>query len=171
MKKSDLLLLALLMFTLQACSLFTPAGISPSPTDTLQPSTARPQVSITPGSSAIYLPNGDYVIRVFFLLISSGRDSDAMELLDKSLFSDPATKQAWSEPYKSIASLEVVSLEPWEQTSWQNNQQTYRVVLNVQLKPGLASSGWAKGQNTRWVTLTRDPTLKLWRIHSIASHP
>jgi hypothetical protein len=138
---------------------------SPSPMATAEEVVASPQVP---------LPSGEDVVRTFFNLIGEKRIPEAMGMMDSSMAPDEKAKQIWEANFKSLSSVSVNSIEPWEQEGCPCNRQTYKVTLNITVSPEGASApipyyGWNNGSNTRWVTIAKENNL--WKMAEIATGP
>lgn len=112
---------------------------------------------------------GDFdLIRYFFELIDQGKTSEAVDLLDSTLAPDSNTKQQWRSAFDGFESAEVISKEPFNEKSWTDNYQVYKVALNIQIKPERLQEliNW-DGQSVRWISIIKGEDT--WKIGTIAT--
>lgn len=128
-------------------------------------------VATTPSETNIVpLPTGEDIIRTFFNLINEARIPEAVEMLSQTANPNDSTKQAWGVSFNSFKSVKIISIEPWDKSSWNTEQEVYKVVFNLQLKSGDFAYGWDGGQNTRWIEIAKKPA-SLWKINTLATGP
>ncbi|HEY0087720.1 MAG TPA: hypothetical protein VGB37_02685 [Candidatus Lokiarchaeia archaeon] len=110
----------------------------------------------------------DDIIRYFFELIDQGKTNEAVDLLDSSVAPDSNTKQQWKSAFDGFESAEVISKEPFNEQSWTDNYQVYKVTLNIQIKPERLQEliNW-NGQSIRWISIIKSGDT--WKIGIIAT--
>ncbi len=152
--------------------------------------TSTPQISATPNASVVNqnveqknvedetptvpLPQEEDIIRAFFNLINEGRAADAISMMTQAAIGTDSSKQAWGVQFNSFKSVSVNKIEPSMQEEWTATEHTYKVTLDVQMKPEAASAsipnyGWDNGQNIRFLPLEKVDNL--WKIVGIATGP
>ena len=121
------------------------------------------------------LPQETDIVRSFFEIISEGRALDAVNMMTPANISDDSTKQAWGTQFNAFKSLKITKVEPSLQSDWTENDHSYKVTLQVEMKPEAASAlpmpnyGWDNGQNTRWIQLQKIEGK--WLIGAISTGP
>ena len=110
----------------------------------------------------------DDIIRYFFELIDQGKTNEAVDLFDSSVAPDSSTKQQWKSAFDGFESAEVISKEPFNEQSWTDNYQVYKVTLNIQIKPERLQEliNW-NGQSIRWISIIKSGDT--WKIGIIAT--
>lgn len=91
---------------------------------------------------------------------------DALAMMDVN----ENTKQMWGVNFNTIEKLEVKKVEETFKEEWTANRQTFKVELDVKVKPEGERMGWQNGQNFRWITLEKNAGGQ-WMIHELASNP
>ena len=112
----------------------------------------------------------DDIIRYFFELIDQGKTDEAVDLFDSSVAPDSNSKQQWKSAFDGFESAEVISKEPFNEQSWTDNYQVYKVTLNIQIKPERLQEliNW-DGQSIRWISIIKSDDT--WRIGDIDTGP
>ncbi len=123
----------------------------------------------TAQSSASPIPTTEDTIKNLTNLINNGKVDEAVNLLGPDLNPDSNSKQAWTDNFSNIKSINLKTIEPWEKNSWTKDKEVYKTVLEVQLKVGSAAYGWANGDNTKWIEI--DKASQPWKIDNIATGP
>jgi len=123
---------------------------------------------------AVPLPQEEDIIRTFFNLINEGRPADAIAMMTQLAVGNDSSKQAWGVQFNSFKSVSVNKIESSMQEEWTATKHTYKVTLDVQMKPEAASApipnyGWDNGQNIRWIPLEKVDNL--WKVAGIATGP
>jgi len=143
---------------------------------TSQPTAQEKTETTIEESSAptVPLPQEEDVIRTFFNLIGEGRSADAVSMMTQSTIGNDTSKQTWGVQFNSFNSVSVNKIEPSMQDEWTTAKHTYKVTLNVQMKPEAQSApipnyGWDNGLNIRWIPLEKVDNL--WKIAGIATGP
>jgi len=110
----------------------------------------------------------DDIIRYFFELIDQGKTDEAVDLFDSSVAPDSNSKQQWKSAFDGFESAEVISKEPFNEQSWTDNYQVYKVTLNIQIKPERLQEliNW-DGQSIRWISIIKSGDT--WKIGTIAT--
>ena len=110
------------------------------------------------------------LIRYFFELVDQGKANEAVDLLDSTVAPDSNTKQQWKSAFDGFESAEVISKEPFNEQSWTDNYQVYKVTLNIQIKPERLQEliNW-DGQSIRWISIIKSEDT--WKIGAIATGP
>jgi len=110
------------------------------------------------------------LIRYFFGLIDQGKTNEAVDLLDSTVAPDANTKQQWKSAFDGFESAEVISKEPFNEQSWTDSYQMYKVALNIQIKPERLQEliNWS-GQIIRWISIIKSSNN--WKIGTIATGP
>jgi len=126
------------------------------------------------GAPVVPLPQEEDVIRTFFNLIGEGRPADAISMMTQSTIGNDTSKQTWGVQFNSFKSVSVNKIEPSMQEEWTATKHTYKVTLNVQMKPEAQSApipnyGWDNGLNIRWIPLEKVDNL--WEIAGVATGP
>ena len=121
------------------------------------------------GKLASPLPTGESTTVTLFSLINNGKVDEAVNMLGPDLNPDENSKQAWTNNFSNIKSINLKTIEPWEKDSWTNSNEVYKTVLEVQLKVGSAAYGWANGKNTKWIEI--DKSVSPWKVDNIATGP
>ena len=118
--------------------------------------------------STVPLPTGEDIIRTFINLINEKKIPDAIAIMDETMVPNDQTKQAWGVSFNSFSSINVVSIAEYSKEEWMADQQIYKVVINIAIKPG-SNVIWEQGENIRWIVLQKQAGI--WKIHEIATGP
>lgn len=126
------------------------------------------------GVPVVPLPLEEDIIRAFFNLINEDRPADAISMMTQSAVGDDTSKQTWGVQFNSFKSVSVSKIEPSMQEEWIATKHTYKVTLDVQMKPEAQSVpipnyGWDNGLNIRWIPLEKVDNI--WKIAGIATGP
>jgi hypothetical protein len=106
------------------------------------------------------------IVTQFFDDLSAKNIQGAIAMMD----ANDDTKQGWSKNFATIESLKVNKVEEAFNEEWTPTRQTYKLELNVQVKPEGLQIGWENGKNFRWVTVEK-ATNGTWMIHELANNP
>jgi len=148
--------------------------ISPQPTASITDQNVEQKNSEDETAPAVPLPQEEDIIRTFFNLINEGRPGDAIAMMSEALVGNDTSKQTWGVQFNSFKSVQVNKIESSLQEDWEATSHTYKVTLDVQMKPEAQNApipnyGWDNGQNIRWITLEK--VENLWKIAAIATGP
>jgi hypothetical protein len=110
--------------------------------------------------------NQQQVVNTFFDDLSNKKYSEAIAMMD----ANDETKQGWSTNFATIESLKVNKIEEAFKEEWTPTRQTYKLDLDVQVKPEGLKIGWENGKNFRWVTVQKGVSGS-WMIHELANNP
>jgi len=102
----------------------------------------------------------------FLSSLSALKIQDALAMMD----ADESTKQAWGVNFNTIEKLEVKKVEEIFKEEWTASRQTFKVELEVKVKPEGEQMGWQNGVNYRWITLEKN-TSGQWLVHELANNP
>jgi hypothetical protein len=91
---------------------------------------------------------------------------DALAMMD----TNDNTKQMWGVNFNTIESLKVNKIEEAFKEEWTATHQSFKVELDVKVKPAGEQLGWQNGKNFRWITLEKN-TSGTWMIHELANNP
>jgi len=166
-KKISIPVLILFFLITSFLSIFLFSCISENDIKVSEPELKEKIIEDEIGSTQI----GDFdSIRYFFELIDQGKTNEAADLLDSSLAPDSNTKQQWKSTFDGFESAEVISKEPFNEQSWTDNYQVYKVTLNIQIKPERLQEliNW-DGQSIRWISIIKSGNA--WKIGTIATGP
>jgi len=125
--------------------------------------------------SVVPLPQETDIVRSFFEIIGEHRPSDAVMMMTPINTSNDSTKQAWAVQFNAFKSMAVKNIEPSMQSEWTENIHSYKVTLQVEMKPEAASVqpmpnyGWDNGNNIRWIQLEK--INNKWMIGGIGTGP
>jgi len=125
--------------------------------------------------NTVPLPQETDIAHSFFNLIGEHKPSDAVMMMTPVNTNDDSTKQAWAVQFNAFESMSVKSIESSMQEDWTETAHSYKVILNVKMKPEAANVvpmpnyGWDNGENYRWVTLEK--VNNKWMIGGIATGP
>lgn len=133
-----------------------------------QSSTVTESTTSSSTDSTVPLPTGEDIIRTFINLINEKKIPDAIAMMDETMAPDDQTKQAWGVSFNSFSSISVVSIAEYSKEEWTADQQIYKVVINIAIKPG-SNVIWEQGENIRWIVLQKQAGI--WKIHEIATGP
>jgi hypothetical protein len=142
---------------------------SVSDSNSVPTSTPTPAVK-----TAAPLPQETDVVNSFFNLINEHKPSDAVGMLSSALISDDSQKQAWAVMFNGFESVNVTKIASSMPEDWTANAHTYRVTLDVKMKPESANAaipyfGYDNGVNTRFITLEK--VGNLWKVNGISTGP
>jgi len=138
------------------------------PGNSLSPTTI-PSITKNP---VVPLPSEQDIIRSFFNIINEQRPSDAARMMT---ITDESHIQAWAVQFNAFKSVKVNSIEPSMQEEWSSDEHTYKVTLDVVMKPEAANIqpipnyGFNDGENIRWVGLKK--VGDVWKIQGLATGP
>lgn len=102
----------------------------------------------------------------FFAKLSTLKIQDALAMMD----ADEGTKQAWGVNFNTLEKLEVKKIEEIYKEEWTATRQTFKVELEVVVKPAGEQMGWQNGTNYRWITLEKNASGQ-WLVHELANNP
>ena len=128
-----------------------------------------------PTKTVVPLPQETDIVRNFFELINEGKVSDAVLMMSSANTSNDSNKQAWGVEFNAFKLLKVKSIESSMSEDWTADRHTYKVILDVQMKPEAASVqpipnyGFENGENYRWVSIIKEGSL--WKIEGLATGP
>jgi len=136
--------------------------------------TAEP-TKVEATKTAVPLPQETDIVRNFFELINEGKSSEAVIMMSSANTSNDNTKQAWGVEFNAFASIKIKSIEPSMSEEWTADRHTYKVVLDVKMKPEAASVqpipnyGFKNGENYRWVNILKEGSL--WKVEGLSTGP
>jgi len=119
--------------------------------------------------ASVPLPTGQDVIRTFFERINEKRIPEAISMMDASMVPDDSAKQAYGVTFNAFSSLRVTKIAPSMQDQWIPGTETYRVDMDVGIKPDAQGTLWSNGPDTKWVTVQKQGDR--FMIHEIATGP
>ena len=175
-KVLSVMAIIVLPFLLSGC------GKKQTTTEKVPEQTAQPENNATTSdnqktaeTAEVPLPQGEDIVRLFFNLINEGKITEAVAMMDASAAPNDSAKQAWGVQFNVFSSIAVKSIKPSNIGDATAGQKTYKVVLDVQIKPGSEKAAipnycWEKGENIRWVGLKKDPE-GMWKILGIGTGP
>jgi hypothetical protein len=102
----------------------------------------------------------------FFDKLGSKKIDEALQMMD----ANDNTKQGWGVNFNTIESLSVNKIEEAFKEEWTPSRQSFKVELEVKVKPAGEQLGWENGKNLRWITLEKNAA-GAWLIHEIANNP
>lgn len=106
-------------------------------------------------------------VAVLFLdKLSSKKIGEALQMMD----ADENTKQGWGINFNTIEFLRINKTEEAFKGEWTPARQSFKVELEIKVKPEGEQMGWQNGKNFRWVTLEKNAGGQ-WLIHKIANNP
>jgi hypothetical protein len=135
--------------------------------------TTEPIKEVT--KTVIPLPQETDIVRNFFELINEGKPSDAVMMMSSANTSNDSNKQMWGVEFNAFSSVKVKSIESSMSEEWTADRHTYKVILDVQMKPEAASVqpipnyGFENGENYRWVTIIKEGSL--WKVEGLSTGP
>lgn len=137
----------------------------------LTKSTSVITLSPTEKKESVPLPQETDIVNTFFNLIGEKKPSDAVSMMK---ISDDSEKQAWAVQFNAMNSIQVVKVEPSMQEEWTDTTHSYKVTLDVKMKPESASApipyyGWENGNNIRWIHMEKIDSN--WKIAGISTGP
>jgi len=128
------------------------------------------KTTVTPtAGQEVPLPTGEDVIRLFFRLINDGEAAEAVGMMDENLVTSASDKQEYGVTFAGFSAVKVTAIEPSMEESWTEGIETYRVDLDISLKPEGQKTLWPEGPDTRWVSVKK--VNGLFKIHEIATGP
>lgn len=138
--------------------------ISPPPT-TVNP-TQKDKVTVGPEEQE--------TIKIFFKKINDARGDEAVLMMTPEIVQDDATKQAWAVQFNAFKKVSITKIEESLPERWTNTIHTYKVTLNVEMKPEAQNAvipfyGYDKGQNVRFVSIIK--VEGAWKIQDVATGP
>jgi len=160
------LLVVLILFTVVGAKGFFTQRNTQKSEDTL--SNPSVTLSITQTSDSVSSISNEDVIRRFFALIHEKKISEAIAMQSKTMVPDESTQQQWGVTWNAFNKAVVLSITPSNVTPPTDTRKTYRVDLDVEIKPN-SQVLWATGKEVRWVTIEKEGDL--WKISEIATGP
>jgi len=112
---------------------------------------------------------GEEAIRFWVDLIDKGEIEGAILMMTDYIIPDSPSSNAWHDNLNSIESMAVVSIEPDKESSWTEEKENYKVVLDVRTKTGEIVYGWMPGGNTRLIEVVKDMQINTWMINFMTS--
>ncbi len=119
-------------------------------------------------NNGVPLPTGIDIIRVFIALINEKHTPEAVSMLSPTAAPDETSKQAWGVTFNAFSSLSLTTIDAYDQSSWTDMKEIYKVVLHASLKP-TANILWDEGENTRWITVEK--INDVWKVSGVATGP
>ena len=121
------------------------------------------------------LPSAEYTIGLFFELINDRKINEAIDLMTNEMAGDDASKQAWEVHFNAIKSINVQSIEPYNEEQWTDAKKVFEVTLEVYVSSEAKDApipyyGWHDNPNIRWVSVEKDAT-GFWKIAALATGP
>jgi len=139
-------------------------------------SNLTPTLTPMPTAKAVVpLPQETDIVNSFFRLINEHKVSDAIGMLASDMAGSDSEKQSWAVTFNAFESVSIKTVESSMPEEWTVNKHTYKVVLDVKMKPESANAqpmpyyGWGNGEFYRWVTLEKIGNL--WKIDGISTGP
>jgi hypothetical protein len=109
-------------------------------------------------------------IETFFSFIAKGDPIWSVRQLSSAMAPDEATGQAWTDNFKSLKSLKIVSIEQARLEEWTSEWETYKVTLEAATDESPEKYGWENGLNIRWITIVPQGA-GAWKVDALASNP
>jgi hypothetical protein len=182
MGKSSLIIITIALFVVflvSGINLFFSRQKSEVKQNIIPTQKAEVKVNISPAvtkenSQAVLLPTEVDVIRFFFSSINEKRIPEAISMMTSKMVGDDSDKQAWGVQFNAIKNIAVESVDPSMKEEWKDSEHTYKVGLNVVMKPEAVNApipfyGWDNGKNVRWISIAKISSL--WKISGIATGP
>jgi len=126
-------------------------------------------------NNTVPLPQETDIVRSFFEIIGEHRPSDAVMMMTPINTNNDSIKQAWAVQFNAFKSMKIISVEPSMQSDWTENIHSYKITLQVEMKPEAASAqpmpnyGWDDGENIRWIQIEK--INGKWMIGGIGTGP
>lgn len=121
------------------------------------------------------LPQETDIIRSFVNLIDEGKPNEAVQMMGPTVLKDDSSKQAWAVMFNGFEKIQVLSIEPSMKENWTAEVHTYKVTLDVLMKPEaenvmpIPNYGYDNGENIRFIGLEKDS--EKWTIQGLATGP
>ncbi len=106
------------------------------------------------------------LVNVFFTKIATHNIQEALALMD----ANDDTKQAWGVNFNTIEELTVKNIVEAYKEEWSDSRQSFKIELEIKVKPEGEQMGWQNGTNFRWVSLEKNSNGN-WQIHELANNP
>lgn len=106
------------------------------------------------------------LVNDFFTKIATHNIQEALALMD----ANDDTKQAWGVNFNTIEELTVKKIVETYKEEWSESRQSFKIELEVKVKPEGEQMGWQNGTNFRWVSLEKNSDGN-WQIHELANNP
>jgi hypothetical protein len=118
--------------------------------------------------------DGKETVEAFLQAISDHKSSEAVGFMAPKAVNGDNQKQAWGVHFNAFKSLIVKSIEPSMAQDWTKSKETYKVTMDVEMKPESANGpipyyGYEKGSNIRWISVEK--TGDIWKVLGIATGP
>ena len=125
--------------------------------------------------SGVPLPTGRDAVNLFFTLINEKRIPEAVAMMSEVAAPDDATRQAWGVQFNAMQTVEIVSIEPWNEEGWSDKKELYQTTLKVQMSADSAQAvipyyGFDGETNVRWIETGKD-SQGVWKINGIYTGP
>lgn len=138
------------------------------------PQTNSTAVPTSTPKAQVPLPQETDIIRLFFNVIGEHRAADAVGMLTPHEIGNDTQKQSWAVMFNAFKSINVTNIEDSMPEEWTSGRHTYKVTLDVKMKPEAASVtipyyGYDNGTNIRFITLEK--INNFWKIDGIATSP
>ena len=146
-----------------------------------EPTSVTPTLSIVEPTNAVTVaittntPQAEEnTIKAFFQKINDQKASEAVLMMTPDSVKDESTKQAWGVQFNSFKKVSILKIERSMPESWTTDTHSYKVTLDVEMKPEAASGpipfyGYENGQNIRWIPLVKIGNS--WKIQGLATGP
>jgi len=121
------------------------------------------------------LPSAEYITGLFFELINDRRITEAIDMMTNEMAGDDASKQAWGVHFNAIKSINVQSIEPYNEEQWTDAKKVFEVTLEAYVSSEAKDApipyyGWHDNPNIRWVSVEKDAS-GFWKIAALATGP
>jgi hypothetical protein len=106
------------------------------------------------------------VVSNFLNNLTNLKIQDALVMMD----ANEQTKEMWQTNFNTVESLKINKTEEAFKEEWTATRQSFKVELDVKVKPEGEQLGWQNGTNFRWITLEKNAN-GVWMVHEIANNP
>lgn len=106
------------------------------------------------------------IVTSFLDNLANLKIDEALKMMD----ANENTKQMWGVNFNTIESLKVNKIEETYKEEWTPTRQSFKVELDVKVKPEGEQLGWVNGKNFRWISLEKN-SAGAWLIHELANNP
>lgn len=106
------------------------------------------------------------VATLFFDKLGGKKIDEVLQMMD----ANDNAKQGWGVNFNTIESLKVNKIEEAFKEEWTPSRQSFKVELELKVKPEGEQIGYLNGKNFRWITLEKNAA-GAWLIHEIANNP
>ncbi|MBN1622844.1 MAG: hypothetical protein JW903_00630, partial [Clostridia bacterium] len=122
-------------------------------------------------SGLAHMEDQRHMVIKFLTLINEGNADAAVDMMDENMIPNKSMKDMWVESLTAISGHEFIQggFTNEDEDNWTEDNQRFKVKINIPESCDCEALGWDHGQNTRWISLVRGDNG--WMIHEFSTSP